>query len=56
MQQEQLDRLRHWFDEFVARFYGTDQYVNAHLQLKQEHTQRTCDQIVHLAQELALLH
>jgi putative nucleotidyltransferase with HDIG domain len=54
MQQEQLDRLRHWFDEFVARFYGTDEYVNAHLQLKQEHTRRTCMEIVHLAQELAL--
>jgi putative nucleotidyltransferase with HDIG domain len=54
MQQEQLDRLKRWFGEFVARFYGTDEYVNAHLQLKQEHTQRTCAEIVHLAQELAL--
>jgi putative nucleotidyltransferase with HDIG domain len=54
MQQEKLDRLKGWFGEFVARFYGTDEYVNTHLQLKQEHTQRTCEQIVYLAQELAL--
>jgi HD-GYP domain-containing protein (c-di-GMP phosphodiesterase class II) len=54
MQQEQLDRLKAWFGEFVARFYGTDAYVNAHLQLKQEHTQRVCQESVYLAGELAL--
>jgi hypothetical protein len=54
MQQEQLDRFKQWFDEFVARFYGTDEYVNAHIQLKQEHTRRTCEEITCIAQELAL--
>jgi hypothetical protein len=54
MQHEQLDRLKGWFDEFVAHFYGADEYVNTHLRLKQEHTQQTCEVMVFLAQELAL--
>lgn len=54
MQQEQLDRFRQWFGEFVARFYGTDEYVNVHIRLKEEHTQRTCEEITHLVQALAL--
>jgi hypothetical protein len=54
MQQEQLDRFKQWFDAFVARYYGTDEYVNAHVQLKEEHTRRTCTEIVCLAQSLAL--
>ncbi len=54
MQQEQLDKFKQWFDAFVARFYGTDAYVNAHVQLKQEHTRRTCEQITRLGQKLAL--
>lgn len=54
MQQEQLNRLRHWFDEFANRFLGDDEYVNANLRLKQEHTRRTCQESVFLAGELAL--
>jgi hypothetical protein len=54
MQQEQLDEFKQWFDTFVARFYGTDDYVNAHIQIKQEHTHRVCEQMARLAQELAL--
>jgi putative nucleotidyltransferase with HDIG domain len=54
MRQEQLDGFRLWFDSYVSRFYGTDDYVNAHLRLKQEHTRRTCLEINSLAQDLAL--
>jgi len=54
MQQEQLERLKRWFDEYVNRFFGDDEYVNANLRLKQEHTRRTCQESVFLAEELAL--
>ncbi len=54
MQQEQLDRFKHWFDEYTHRFFGDDAYVNANLQLKQVHTRRTCQESVFLASELAL--
>jgi HD superfamily phosphodiesterase len=54
MQQEQLDRFRRWFDEYTNRFLNDDDYVNANLRLKQEHTRRTCQESVYLASELAL--
>jgi len=54
MDQDQLDRFQRWFDEYASGFYGDDAYVNANLQLKQEHTQRTSREIVLLAGELDL--
>jgi len=54
MDQDQLDRFQHWFGEYTAGFYNDDDYVNANLQLKQEHTQRTVREIVLLARELGL--
>jgi hypothetical protein len=54
MKQEHVDRFRHWFDEYVGRFYGDDEYVNAHIRLKQDHTQRTVEEMLYLAGELAL--
>lgn len=54
MEQNQLERFKRWFSQYSNRFFGDDEYVNANLRLKQEHTARTCEEIVHLAQELAL--
>jgi hypothetical protein len=54
MKQEQVERFRHWFEEYTGHFYGDDEYVNAHVRLKQEHTRRTCDEILYLADRLAL--
>ncbi|MBN2132613.1 MAG: HD domain-containing protein, partial [Sedimentisphaerales bacterium] len=54
MKQEQVERFRHWFEEYSGGFCGDDEYVNAHLRLKQEHTKRTCDEMLFLAGRLAL--
>jgi len=54
MEQRQPERFKRWFSQYSNRFFGDDEYVNANLRLKQEHTARTCSEIVHLAQELAL--
>ncbi len=54
MEQNQLERFKRWFSQYSNRFFGDDQYVNANLRLKQEHTTRTCEEIVRLARELAL--
>ena len=54
MEQEQLKKFRAWFDDYVAGFYGDDEFINANLKLKQEHTRRTCDQMLYLANELGL--
>jgi len=54
MKQDQIERIRVWFDEYTSRFFGNNEVVNAHLRLKQEHTVRTCEEILLLAEALAL--
>ncbi len=54
MEQSQLERFKYWFSEYSGRFLGDDEYVNANLKLKQDHTARTCDEIRWLAEALAL--
>jgi len=54
MEQEQLEKFRIWFDDYVAGFYGDDEFVNANLKLKEEHSRRTCEEMQYLAQELDL--
>ena len=54
MEQEQLEELRGWFDEYVAGFYGDDEFINANLKLKEEHSRRTCEEMLYLSEELGL--
>lgn len=54
MEQEQLKKFRAWFGDYVAGLYDNDEYVNANLKLKEEHTQRTCKEMLYLAKELDL--
>ena len=54
MEQEQLEKFRAWFVDYVAGFYGDDEYLNANVKLKEDHTQRTCEEIRYLAKELGL--
>ncbi|MHC4185043.1 MAG: HD domain-containing protein [Planctomycetota bacterium] len=54
MEQEQLSKLRAWFDDYAARFYCDDEYLNANLKLKEDHSRRTCDEMMYLAEKLGL--
>ena len=54
MTEQQLKKFRDWFDDYVAGFYGNDEYVNANLKLKEEHSKRTCQEMLYLAEELGL--
>ena len=54
MDQSQLNRFKRWFDEYTSRFFGDDDYINANLKHKQQHTYRVCQESVLLAHELAL--
>jgi len=54
MEQEQLDKLKAWFDNYVAKFYADDEYVNANLKLKEDHSRRTCEEMLFLAEQLGL--
>jgi len=54
MNSEQFTKFRVWFDEFVTGFYGDDEYINANIKLKQDHSGRVCDEMRYLADELHL--
>jgi len=70
MNKEQLDKFKEWFDGFVAGFYsrkgrltperdtlrwaGDDEYVNANIKLKEDHSRRICEEAIFLADEMGL--
>lgn len=54
VEQRQLEKFRAWFDDYVAGFYGDDEYVNANLKMKEQHTHRTCGEMRYLAGEISL--
>jgi hypothetical protein len=54
MNTEQLIKFKAWFDNFVAQFYGNDEFINANIKLKQDHSARVCDEMLYLADELHL--
>jgi putative nucleotidyltransferase with HDIG domain len=54
MQKQQIDRFNEWFDKYVAGFYGDDDYVNANIKLKEDHSKRVCSEMRYLADELKL--
>jgi hypothetical protein len=54
MQEKDLEYFRAWFADYIAPFYGDDEYINANLKLKEDHTYRVCDEIVELARSLGL--
>lgn len=54
MEQEQLNKFRAWFDDYVVGFYGNDEFINSNLKLKKEHTRRVCEEMSYLTDELGL--
>ncbi len=54
MKQEQVENFKVWFNKYVAGFYGDDEFINTNLKLKENHSQRTCEEILYLASELGL--
>jgi hypothetical protein len=54
MEQEQLHKLRVWFDSYVAGFYGDDEFVNANIELKDKHSRKVCEETTWLAGKLGL--
>jgi hypothetical protein len=54
LEQTQLEKFRIWFDDYVVGFYGDDETVNANITLKENHSRRTCKEMLFLADELGL--
>ena len=54
MKPEQVEKFRQWFSDYVSGFYGDDDYVNANIKLKEDHSRRVCDEMDYLAREVGL--
>ncbi|MFC1737881.1 HD domain-containing protein [Planctomycetota bacterium] len=54
MQQKQVENFKIFFDDYVASFYGDDEFVNANIKLKDDHSRRVCEEMAYLADELNL--
>ena len=54
MDRDCLRKFRAWFDRYAAGFYGHDEFVNANLKLKQEHSHRTRREMEYICGELGL--
>ena len=54
MDGEILAGVKVWFDSFSSHFMDSDEEVKRHVQMKREHTRRTCDEILYLAERLNL--
>ena len=48
MEQKQLEQFKDWFDDYVARSYGDDDYINANLRLKEKHTAYVIEEMRYL--------
>jgi hypothetical protein len=54
MQNGQLQRLQDWFDKYVQAFYGDDEFLNANIELKDNHSRRVCEEMCFLTDRLGL--
>jgi hypothetical protein len=54
MKKQDLEQLKTWFAEHIAAFYGDDEFVNVHLKLKEDHTDRVRAEINELTEKLSL--
>ncbi len=54
MQKKQLEFFKTWFNNYAAGFYGDDDYINANLKLKEDHTYAVCREMTYLTEWLGL--
>ncbi len=54
MNQENFDRLKIWFDEYVSGYYTDNSEYNYPLRLKKNHTKRVCENIIMIGKAMEL--
>ena len=48
MTDEQLQKFKEWFADYIKPFYGDDEYINTNLDVKKAHTYKTCQEMRYL--------
>lgn len=54
MEEGQLKVFKKWLTDYIADFYGDDEYVNANIKLKEDHSLRVCKEADYLCRSLGL--
>ena len=54
VQKQLFEKFVNWFDEYVAGFYGSDEFVNENIKLKEDHSRRVCSEMQFLVDRLNL--
>jgi len=54
MNANDLKRFKDWFYEYIRQFYGQDEYINANLELKREHTKYVVDEAGYISRGIGL--
>ncbi len=54
MKKGQFENLQDRFYGYIGRFYGNGEFVDANIKLKEDHTERVCDEMRFLRRELGL--
>jgi hypothetical protein len=49
-----LDKFRKWFNDYASGFYGDDVFINANIELKHKHSNRTCGETRYLLKKLGI--
>ena len=49
-----IEKYHGWFDGYVRGFYSDDQYLNANIKLKEDHSKRVCEEMRYLADAVGL--
>lgn len=54
MTEQQLQKFKAWFADYIVDFYGTSSYIDANLELKETHTDYVCKKALYIANALGL--
>ncbi|MBW8034232.1 MAG: HD domain-containing protein [Planctomycetes bacterium] len=54
MTDQQLQKFKAWFADYIADFYGTSAYIDANLELKEIHTDYVCKEAIYIAGAIGL--
>ncbi|MHC4131784.1 MAG: HD domain-containing protein [Planctomycetota bacterium] len=54
MEQDKVEEFKHWFEIYVAGFYGDDEFINVNIDLKERHSRRVCEEMNYLTGQMAL--
>lgn len=51
---ENFEHYKKWFLKYTSQFYGGDEYINANIKLKEQHSMRVCDEMKLLINSIEL--